>query len=137
METYGWLEGVTLQDELSCVIMVHGEQYVMTCGTVLMLEWSVDNLDCQPHVSTCTAMNAYCSTVYSYTMYLHSMEHKDYLFCSTYAIIIIPYSEHLATVHIYSAYKITLSIYYLRYICSCHCISKCKVWSRNGTDIPR
>ena len=53
MEKYVWLEleEVTLQDELSFAIMEYGEQYVMMDGTTTMLEWSVDNLDCQLQVS--------------------------------------------------------------------------------------
>ena len=51
MEIYVWLEELVQQDELNCVIMVYGEQYVMILGAFMMPELSVDNLDYQPHVS--------------------------------------------------------------------------------------
>ena len=45
MEKYVWLVVLmTDQEELRYASMMCGEQYVMTCGIMMMLQWFVDNL---------------------------------------------------------------------------------------------
>ena len=51
MELYVWLMVMIYQEEWRYVSIVHGAQYVMTFGILMMLEWFVDNLDYQLNVS--------------------------------------------------------------------------------------
>ena len=51
MEKYVCLEAMTLQAGWKYVIMMYGEQYVTICGTLMMPELCVDNLDYHLHVS--------------------------------------------------------------------------------------
>ena len=51
MEIFVWLEVMPDQVELKCAIITHGGQCVMIYGVFRMLEWCVDNLDYQHHVS--------------------------------------------------------------------------------------
>ena len=63
MEVYVWLEEMVLKDELKYVIMEYGEQYVMMDGTMMMLEWFVDILDC-PHIVSSTSTINICMQKY-------------------------------------------------------------------------
>ena len=47
-------------DELKCVSMVHGEQYVMITGTTMMLVLCVDSWDSLLMVSLSLAIVAIC-----------------------------------------------------------------------------
>ena len=51
VERYVWLVEITHQEEWRYVSMEDGAQCVMIIGIVMTLEWCVDNLDYQLHVS--------------------------------------------------------------------------------------
>ena len=58
MERYVWLVEITHQEEWRYVSMEDGAQCVMMDGIVVMLEWRVDNLDYQLHVSVTALVKA-------------------------------------------------------------------------------